>query len=100
MNDRLPAFTQYGSAPDTGALQAQRNKVLRNTYWLLALSLIPTVLISRTEVVTGGASAAYGSDAVAGVVNLIIDDHIQGLRGSVQGGFSNHGDNTEFMAAA
>lgn len=62
------------------------------------MSLIPTVMISRTEVVTGGASAAYGSDAVAGVVNLIIDDHMEGLRGSVQGGFSNQGDNTEFMA--
>ena len=53
MNDRLPAFTQYGSAPDTGALQAQRNKVLRNTYWLLALSLIPTVLGAWMGVATG-----------------------------------------------
>ena len=53
MNDRLPAFTQYGSAPDTGAVQAQRNKVLRNTYWLLALSLIPTVLGAWMGVATG-----------------------------------------------
>jgi iron complex outermembrane receptor protein len=62
------------------------------------LSLIPTVLINRTEVVTGGASAAYGSDAVAGVVNILIDTQLQGLRGSVQYGISQQNDNEEFFA--
>ena len=47
---------------------------------------IPSGLISRVEVVTGGASAAYGSDAVAGVVNIILRDDIQGFEGSIQGG--------------
>jgi iron complex outermembrane receptor protein len=37
------------------------------------LNSLPTILIQRSEVVTGGASAAYGADAVAGVVNLILD---------------------------
>ena len=37
------------------------------------LNLIPSMLIERTEIVTGGASAAYGSDAVAGVVNVLLD---------------------------
>ncbi len=41
------------------------------------LNLIPTVLIGRTETVTGGASAAYGTDAIAGVVNLITRQHVQ-----------------------
>jgi outer membrane receptor for ferrienterochelin and colicin len=40
------------------------------------LSLIPSMLVGRTEVVTGGASAAYGSDAIAGVVNVILDYEI------------------------
>ena len=53
MNDRLPAFTPYGNTQDAGLLQAQRNKVLRNTYWLLALSLIPTVLGAWLGVATG-----------------------------------------------
>ena len=53
MNDRLPAFTPYGNAQDAGLLLAQRNKVLRNTYWLLALSLIPTVLGAWMGVSTG-----------------------------------------------
>lgn len=62
------------------------------------LSMIPTVLISRTEVVTGGASAAYGSDAVAGVVNVLIDNQLQGLRGNLQYGISQQGDNEELFA--
>src|SRR6187399_1096035 len=37
------------------------------------LTLIPSMLVERTEVVTGGASAQYGSDAIAGVVNLILN---------------------------
>jgi outer membrane receptor protein involved in Fe transport len=59
------------------------------------LNAIPTVLVSRSEVVTGGASAAYGSDAVAGVVNLILDTKFEGVKGSIQQGFSERGDNNE-----
>jgi iron complex outermembrane receptor protein len=44
------------------------------------LNLIPPLLLERTEVVTGGASAAYGSDALAGVVNVILDKDLAGLR--------------------
>lgn len=44
------------------------------------LSTIPTALIKRVEVITGGASAVYGSDAVSGVVNIILDDEFEGLQ--------------------
>lgn len=64
------------------------------------LNMIPTVLIARSEVVTGGASAAYGSDAVAGVVNLVLDTAFEGVRASVQGGLSQRGDNGELFATA
>ncbi len=47
------------------------------------LNTIPSIMIQRVDVVTGGASAAWGSDAVAGVVNLIIDKNFTGLKGSV-----------------
>jgi iron complex outermembrane recepter protein len=47
------------------------------------LNTIPNSLIQRVDVVTGGASAAWGSDAVAGVVNLIIDKNFTGLKGSI-----------------
>lgn len=44
------------------------------------LNLIPPLLLERTEVVTGGASAAYGSDALAGVINVILDKDMEGVR--------------------
>jgi len=50
------------------------------------LSTIPTSLIQRVDVVTGGASATYGSDAVAGVVNLIINKSFTGFKGDIQAG--------------
>lgn len=59
------------------------------------LNLIPSIMIERIDVVTGGASAAYGSDAVAGVVNLIYKRDVEGLEGVVSAGESAHGDNKE-----
>ncbi|WP_161828129.1 TonB-dependent receptor plug domain-containing protein, partial [Steroidobacter agaridevorans] len=58
-------------------------------------NIIPQALIQRVDVVTGGASAAYGSDAVAGVVNFILDTKFEGIKGSVQGGVSSRGDNEQ-----
>jgi iron complex outermembrane receptor protein len=55
-------------------------------------NMLPQLLISRVEVVTGGASAVYGSDAVTGVVNFITDNKFVGLKGLVQGGVSDYGD--------
>ncbi len=59
------------------------------------LTQIPTLLVDRVEVVTGGASAAYGSDAVAGVVNFILKNHLKGLQGSLQYGESQYSDDIE-----
>src|SRR5690606_407058 len=56
------------------------------------LGVIPTILISRTEVVTGGASASWGSDAVAGVINLILKNDLEGIEGTAQAGLSTYGD--------
>ena len=56
------------------------------------LNFIPSTLVSRIEVVTGGASAAYGSDALAGVVNVILDTKLQGLKAQVDYGISERGD--------
>lgn len=52
------------------------------------LGTVPTALVSRIDVVTGGASAAWGSDAVAGVVNLVLNKNFDGIRASVEGGDS------------
>ena len=53
---------------------------------------IPADLIDRVDVVTGGNSAVYGSDAIAGVVNFILKDHYQGISLRGQGGESKYGD--------
>jgi len=55
-------------------------------------NMIPAGLVERIDVVTGGASAAYGSDAVSGVINIILKDHLEGIQGSVQYGISEQGD--------
>ncbi|MBO9713315.1 MAG: TonB-dependent receptor [Sphingomonas sp.] len=56
------------------------------------INTFPQALIERVEVVTGGASAAYGSDALSGVVNFILDKKFTGLKGEVGGGVTTYGD--------
>lgn len=56
-------------------------------------NIIPESLISRVDVVTGGASAAYGSDAVSGVVNFIFDTKFTGFKGGYSYGISRYDDN-------
>ena len=57
---------------------------------------LPQMLVQRVEVVTGGASAVYGSDAVTGVVNFILDRHFDGFKAVAQAGISQHGDAGSF----
>ena len=59
-------------------------------------NVIPNLLVSRVEIVTGGASAAYGSDAVSGVVNFVLDRDFKGLKGQAQYGVDDHGDNQNY----
>jgi len=59
------------------------------------VSLFPQLLIQRVDVVNGGASASYGSDAVGGVVNFITDTRFEGLKGNVQAGISKYDDNKQ-----
>src|SRR5690606_21498811 len=60
------------------------------------VNIFPEAVVQRVEVVTGGASAAYGSDAVAGVVNFILDTDYEGLKGTAQGGISGQGDSEPY----
>ncbi|HEY4365750.1 MAG TPA: TonB-dependent receptor [Steroidobacteraceae bacterium] len=118
--NRLPAFaggmstTSGGNEISTGR-QSQNNLNLRGLDVFRTLVLLdghrivsgdvngavnindlPQSLINRVDVITGGASAAYGSDALAGVVNFGIDKEFTGVKGELQGGVSTHGDNDSY----
>lgn len=56
------------------------------------INTLPTDLIDRVDIVTGGNSSIYGSDAIAGVVNFIIKDHFEGIKVHAQTGISTYGD--------
>jgi len=88
----------YGTR--TLLLLNSRRFVPSSTGGQVDLNLIPSILIRRVETVTGGASAAYGSDAVAGVVNIMLDDALQGFRGMVDHGQTGRGDGASVHAAA
>ncbi len=64
------------------------------------VNVIPEAMISRVETVTGGASAAYGTDAVAGVVNFILNTDYTGMEVSAQGGVTSRGDGTNYKLSA
>jgi iron complex outermembrane recepter protein len=56
------------------------------------LNMIPASLIDRVEVLTGGASSVYGSDAIAGVVNFIMKKDFEGIEADAQLGITQRGD--------
>ncbi|TKD49882.1 TonB-dependent receptor [Sphingomonas baiyangensis] len=84
-------------APRTLVLVNGRRFVGSTSEGTVDTNLIPTALVDRVEVVTGGASAAYGSDAVAGVVNLILNDRLEGLKLTLQSGISEDGDDRDLL---
>jgi len=63
------------------------------------ISTIPSALVERTEILTGGASAVYGSDAVTGVVNFITRKDFVGTEWEFQGGVSGQGDTEEIFGS-
>jgi outer membrane receptor protein involved in Fe transport len=63
------------------------------------VNTIPADLIERVDVVTGGDSAVYGSDAIAGVVNFVLKDHFNGLQARAQAGTSQYGDASSYFAS-
>ncbi|MGV3592194.1 MAG: TonB-dependent receptor domain-containing protein [Gammaproteobacteria bacterium] len=77
-----------------------RRFVPSNRYGQVDINLFPSALIQRTEVVTGGASAAYGSDAVTGVSNFILNNEFEGLSINTQYGASELGDAKNYKISA
>ena len=63
---------------------------------------IPQILVQKVDIVTGGASAQYGSDAVGGVINFVLNKDIEGIKGSASVGGTTYGDGVgeQFTLAA
>jgi iron complex outermembrane recepter protein len=64
------------------------------------ITILPPLLLERTEIITGGASATYGSDAISGVVNFILRDKFEGVQVSAKYGISDRGDAEEDQIGA
>ncbi|GHF10365.1 TonB-dependent receptor [Kordiimonas sediminis] len=103
----IPGFGGSSNNPGNGTatvnlrgLGTQRTLVLvngrrylqSNQSGVVDLNTIPSTLIERVEVVTGGASAVYGSDALSGVVNFIMKDDFEGMEVGAQYDTTSHGD--------
>lgn len=100
------------SGPGPGALNlrglgANRTLVLLNgrrlpstsRYGTADVNTLPETFIKTVDTVTGGASAAYGADAVTGVVNFVLDTDYEGIEANVQGGITERGDNENWKAS-
>ncbi len=62
------------------------------------INVVPAQFLQRIDILTGGASSLYGSDAVAGVVNLVYKDNFQGIEANAQYGFTQRGDTPDYQA--
>ena len=71
-----------------------------NASGVVDTNLLPSALVNRVDVVTGGASAAYGSDAVAGVINFVLDTQFTGWKLNASYGESIHLDNKDTAVTA
>jgi iron complex outermembrane receptor protein len=63
------------------------------------INVIPDSLIKSVDVATGGTSAIWGSDAVAGVVNFVLDKEFVGMKGEFGGGVTDYGDGANYKAS-
>jgi len=78
-------------------LDGQRS-VASNNEGQVDINDLPQDLVARVDVVTGGASAAYGSDALSGVVNFVLDKEYVGTKGDLSGGLTSYGDDPNWRA--
>jgi len=118
--NKLPAFGAGGSAQQSPSASGNANGnylnlrgfgVTRNLILLdgqrvtpttvngsVDVNSLPELLVQRVDVVTGGVSAVYGTDAVSGVVNYVLDHRFNGVKAVVNRGISSRGDNASWKA--
>nr|WP_235536839.1 TonB-dependent receptor [Sphingomonas sp. Root241] len=97
----LSSFSLRGLQPiRTLTLLDGQRVVGANVTGVPDISMFPQLLVKRVDVVNGGASASYGSDAVGGVVNFITDTRFTGFKANVQGGITTYGDDKQALVQA
>jgi iron complex outermembrane recepter protein len=97
----LSSFSLRGLGPiRTLTLIDGQRVVGANVTGVPDVSMFPQLLVKRVDIVNGGASASYGSDAVGGVVNFITDTHFEGFKGNVLGSITKYGDDETGLVQA
>lgn len=86
-----------GSQRNLVLLDGRRVQPTSNTN-IVDVDMIPQALVKRVDMVTGGVSAVYGSDAVTGVINFVTDTNFNGVKAHAQYGISEYGDGGAFNA--
>jgi outer membrane receptor protein involved in Fe transport len=97
----LSSFSLRGLQPiRTLTLLDGQRVVGANVTGVPDISMFPQLLVKRVDVVNGGASASYGSDAVGGVVNFITDTRFKGFKGNILGSVTRYGDDLTGLVQA
>jgi outer membrane receptor protein involved in Fe transport len=102
-NNSIAGLNLRGLGPKEDLILLDGHRVSpQNLDGQVDINMIPQMLLERVDVETGGSSAVYGSDAISGVVNFIVDRKFNGIKGKLQEGISNEGDapSTDVGAAA
>jgi outer membrane cobalamin receptor len=113
MGGRTPRTQGNGSTNNGGNTLSlrnfgpQRTLVLMNGHRIapsnqdgsVNIDVLPQMLVKKVDIVTGGASAIYGSDAVAGVVNYVLDNEFTGLNVKADYGMSKYSDGDQYHQA-
>ncbi|KQM77732.1 TonB-dependent receptor [Sphingomonas sp. Leaf22] len=97
----LSSFSLRGLQPiRTLTLLDGQRVVGANVTGVPDISMFPQLLVKRVDIVNGGASASYGSDAVGGVVNFITDTRFKGFKANVLGSITTYGDDETALVQA
>jgi outer membrane receptor protein involved in Fe transport len=92
-----PVLDLRGLGPQRTLTLVNGNRLPPGASEFRDISIVPASLVKRVDLLTGGASAVYGSDAIAGVVNFILDTEFEGV--SLSAGYSayQHNNDSDYM---
>lgn len=92
-----PTIDLRGMGPDRTLTLVNGHRLPPGTVESADISIVPAAVIKRVDLLTGGASAVYGSDAIAGVVNFVLDTEFEGVSLSAGTSAYQHDNNTKWM---